>query len=61
MVKKQKDRWRLSRNEVECFGSASTSTNRNKLPRASRAVDDRSYSYELTHISTKISVEGEIP
>ena len=61
MGKKNKERWKLPRNEVRCSGTGSTSTNRKNRNRASRAVDMRSWRYTLLHVPSSIEVSGEVP
>lgn len=61
MGKKIKQKWQLPRHEVTWNGSGSTSTRRKKLSVASRAVDDRSWSFTLVHIPSGIEVRGEVP
>lgn len=60
MVKRNKEKWTLPKNEVTWRSSGSTSTNRKKRSVASRAVDDRSLQLTLLHTTSGIEVYGEV-
>ncbi len=61
MVKNKKEKWQLPQNEVKWHGGGSTTTNRKKRSIASRAVDNRSWHFTITHIPSGIEVSGEVP